>query len=60
SYRRLNHKLAARQIVALYKQMNQEDPQSGLARIIIKQGYLNAGLTKEIEDNATMQDLYLP
>ncbi|CAG8810455.1 6881_t:CDS:1, partial [Gigaspora rosea] len=34
------------------------DPRSGLAKIRIKQGYLNAGLTKEIEDIATMQDPY--
>ncbi|CAG8826490.1 5227_t:CDS:1, partial [Gigaspora rosea] len=36
--RRLDHELAARQIVVLYKQVNQKDPQSGLARIRIKQG----------------------
>ncbi|CAG8533459.1 9999_t:CDS:1, partial [Gigaspora rosea] len=57
-YRRLDHELAARQIVVLYKQMNQEDPRSGLAKIRIKQVYFNTGLTKEIEDNVTMQDLY--
>ncbi|CAG8731206.1 11862_t:CDS:1 [Gigaspora rosea] len=50
--------MAPRQIIALYKQVNQEDSRSGLARIRIKQEYFNAGLTKEIEDNVTMQELY--
>ncbi|CAG8498051.1 43947_t:CDS:2, partial [Gigaspora margarita] len=55
----LDHELAARQIVALYKQLNQENSWSSLARISIKQKYLNTVLTKEIGVSDIMLDLDL-